>query len=344
VVRQVAIDRSVYRPHTQQLEGRDVILRYLKRSPQFKGLAVGATQLLSEPASSPSCFDAVNGEWVPSVLAPSYIEQLKLQRKRAAQHTIRIQLLDLQAEVLRLKHGHAALLERVAVLEGQLGAVVEGAPIARPAAAPVTAAATKSSAADAPQTSSPANAPSASAGAMPTANADSKLSGAEPATAEAAPRSHKTHNISLPPTTDYVRCIEQLIGGDTTAKAVEDRVDFSQAALYLSVLIDDEDRVAGAILMDLKATVFLGGTLLMVPENELTQQVANNSPSEDSVAASSEVCSALSGSLNNVSGNPQLRSSLMEALEISKHSWLSTPASVTHLADSFGGKVMIAIR
>lgn len=346
VVRQVAIDRSVYRPHTQQLEGPDVILRYLKRSPQFKGLAAGAVQLLSEPSSGPGCFDAVNGEWVPSVLAPSYIEQLKLQRKRAAQRTIRMQLLDLQAECLRLRHAHAAVLDRVSQLEEQLGRSPSEVLTRRSKSSAPAATRTRSASADSDIEAEPESETGISDAAEQPgpAPADPPTS-PEPAAESAQATAPRTAlQISLPPVSDYVRCIEQLIGGDVSAKEVDDQINFAINELYISTLVDDEGHEAGAILMDIRATVFLGGTLLMVPEDELSEQVANNKPSEDSVAASSEVCSALSGSLNNVDGNPHLRSNFMIALDIAKHAWLESPKSLTYLADSFGGRVIVALR
>src|SRR5690606_454755 len=112
VVRQVAVERNVYRPHVQRLEGTDAILGYLKRSAQFQALADAASGLLAQKGESRS-YDVVNGEWVQSVLAPSYIDELKRQHRVAAQSSQRVRLLEVRAECVRLRHVNAQLLTRV---------------------------------------------------------------------------------------------------------------------------------------------------------------------------------------------------------------------------------------
>src|SRR5690606_5085271 len=113
VVRQVAIERNVYRPHIQRLEGAEVILGYLRRSTQFQALAEKASGLLAQGETDVRSYEAVNGEWVQSALAPSYIEQLKLQHKAAAQKTHRVQLLEVRAECFRVRHANVRLEAKV---------------------------------------------------------------------------------------------------------------------------------------------------------------------------------------------------------------------------------------
>ena len=84
--------------------------------------------------------------------------------------------------------------------------------------------------------------------------------------------------------------------------------------------------------------------LLMVPEGELNSQVRSRAPSEDSVAASSEVCNALSGSLNNVPDNAHVRTKYLEAFNLSDHAWLKKPRVHMSLEDSFGGQLLVACR
>jgi hypothetical protein len=141
-----------------------------------------------------------------------------------------------------------------------------------------------------------------------------------------------------------VRCIEQLIGGDVTAKETPKSFDVADERLFVSLLFNEANTSVGAVVMDVKATVYLGGTLLMVPEDELASQTKSGKPSEDSLAASSEVCSTLSSSINQLSGNAQVRSNFMELLDIAKHPWLTAPSSALYLQDSFGGKLLVAAR
>jgi hypothetical protein len=325
VVRQVAVERGVYRPVKQQLEGIDIILRYFGRSPQLKGLAQGAQQLLRAPSGDQNrSFDAVNGEWVPSVLAPSYVDELKRQQLRDREQTLRVQLLEVRTDQVRLNHANKSLLNRVSELEkrlewlaNELEVVRAQRPVVVQAAAPVE------QQLKAAVVEAPTSVGAAAVAAIP----------------DFPP-------LELPPADDLIRCLEQLIGGDVSAKEVAipaklpDAKDFQHV---VSLLSDANDEI-GAIFMDLKATVYLGGTLLMVPEGELTNQVRAKKPSEDSVAASSEVCNAMSGSLNNVSGNQHVRTSFLTLHTTPTVPWLPSARKLLALEDTFGGKLLLVAR
>lgn len=321
VVRQVAVERNVYRPHTQRLEGSDVILGYLRRTAQFAALAHGAAELLGNSTPDSRSYEVVNGEWVQSVLAPSYIDELKRQHRAAAQRSQHVQLLEVRAECVRLRHANAHLTTRVDELQEQfkqLAALVEELkarePVVIQAPPPVIEAPLPEPVLPSPQ---------------------------EPVDAEAA----ELPKLRLPRAQDFIRCIEQLIGSEVTAKEVHTEFDVASGEkMYISPLIDDSERLVGAIVMDLRSTVFLGGTLLMVPEGELNTQVRTRAPSEDSVAASSEVCNALSGSLNNVPDNAHIRTKYLETLNPADYPWLRKPRVHMLLEDSLGGQVFIACR
>lgn len=323
IVRQVAVERNVYRPHTQRLDGADVILGYLRRTAQFSALAHGAAELLGDPVLESRSYEVVNGEWVMSVLAPSYIDELKRQHRAAAQRSQHVQLLEVRAECVRLRHANAKLSGRMDDLEGQLkqlAALVEELKarepvvIHAPLAAPVPEKQLEPVAAQVQE---------------------------EPADPEAA----ELPKLRLPRAQEFIRCIEQLIGSDVTARESASPLDVTGGGkFYVSQLIDDSDRLVGGIIMDLQATVFLGGTLLMVPEAELNSQVRSRAPSEDSVAASSEVCNALSGSLNNVPDNAHVRTKYLEVLNLAELPWLKKPRVQMTLEDSFGGQVLVVCR
>jgi hypothetical protein len=322
VVRQVAVERNVYRPHTQRLEGPDVILGYLRRTAQFSALAHGAADLLSDPVHESRSYEVVNGEWVQSVLAPSYIDELKRQHRASAQRSQHVQLLEVRSECVRLRHANAKLTSRVDELDDQmkqLAALVEELKTRQPVViqAPVAA----------PVVEKPVE----QVAAAPEEVAD--------------PEAAELPKLRLPRSQDFIRCIEQLIGSDVTARESPAQLDVSGSGkFYMSQLIDDNDRLVGAIVMDLQSTVFLGGTLLMVPEAELNSQVRSRTPSEDSVAASSEVCNALSGSLNNVPDNAHIRTKYLEAFNPADFPWVKKPRVQMTLEDSFGGQVLIACR
>jgi hypothetical protein len=321
VVRQVAVERNVYRPHTQRIEGSDVILNYLRRAPQFSALAQGACELLNHPGVDSRSYEVVNGEWVQSMLAPSYIDELKRQHRAAARRSQHVQLLEIRAECVRLRHANTHLSAQLSELQAQvkqLTSTVEELKLRQPVVL---------------QTVSPVEENQA-----PEPQAPVSASVAEEA-AEELPQ------LRMAKSFDFIRCIEQLIGSGVTAQEVEgsfnaDGVD----KMYIAQLVDDHERLIGGIIMDLRATVFLGGTLLMVPEEELDTQVRNQAPSEDSMAASSEVCNALAASLNNVPENAQVRTKYLEVFHASEHTWVRRARVQMHLEDSFGGHVYVVCR
>jgi hypothetical protein len=159
-----------------------------------------------------------------------------------------------------------------------------------------------------------------------------------------APGQHQP--IDLPTADDMIRCLEQLIGSDVTATEipVPPRLPEVRDTYFVASMMDDNDMEVGAVFMDLKATVYLGGNLLMVPENELSSQVRSKRPSEDSIAASSEVCNALSGCINNVTGNPHIRTTFLLAQTEETAQWLKSARSIVVLQDSLGGKLLVAAR
>jgi hypothetical protein len=323
VVRQVAVERSVYRPVKQLIEGPDVIMRYFKRAPELKTLGMAAMQLLQGPPSDQDrSFDAINGEWVPTVIAPSYITELKRQQLRNAQHSTQVQLLDVRTECLRLRHANSAMMTRVCELEKKVAWLVSELETVRNQR-PVYV----------------QNIPAIAEGAVAeTSNAPVEVQ------EQQAPGQHQP--IDLPTADDMIRCLEQLIGSDVTATEipVPPRLPEVRDTYFVASMMDDNDMEVGAVFMDLKATVYLGGNLLMVPENELSSQVRSKRPSEDSIAASSEVCNALSGCINNVTGNPHIRTTFLLAQTEETAQWLKSARSIVVLQDSLGGKLLVAAR
>ncbi len=77
---------------------------------------------------------------------------------------------------------------------------------------------------------------------------------------------------------------------------------------YGAVCIDDDDHPQCAILADLSATVFLGGKLMMLPDEEIAQQILNGSANAEVVEGFSEIVNNLTVPLNRVETNPHFRS------------------------------------
>jgi hypothetical protein len=95
--------------------------------------------------------------------------------------------------------------------------------------------------------------------------------------------------------------------------------------------------------MDLKATVYLGGMLMMLPKAEMDLQLKTASPAPDAIAASSEICNALSGAINGAQSQ-HVRMGPLDKFEFKSWSWVTEPAHRRDLEDSLGGRTVVFSR
>jgi hypothetical protein len=125
LVKLVPIDRNVFQPRVQRLEGADAVLQHLKRSGDSPALAASAAQLMRSARSDEDrAFDAVDGEWVPGELAPRREVERPSSIPPGRAHAG--ELAELRAELLVLRAAHERLRERVQRLEAQATAAGRG--------------------------------------------------------------------------------------------------------------------------------------------------------------------------------------------------------------------------
>lgn len=164
-----------------------------------------------------------------------------------------------------------------------------------------------------------------------------------PEAAAAAPAAPERALLVLPPAADLARSVALLIGGDLTVQgAPELAVNRTTKDCHAASLLDDREQTLGMVLLDLKAAVFLGGTLMMLPRAELDQQLQALSPGEDSIAAAAEICNAIAAVISEK--GPQVRAGPLEKFEFKTWSWIRQPAERRDLEDSFGGRIVVAAR
>lgn len=151
--------------------------------------------------------------------------------------------------------------------------------------------------------------------------------------------------LKLPPIHELAKCVALLVGGEVTAKAGDPPLAMNRTTkdCYAASILDDKDETVGMIAMDLKAAVFLGGTLMMVPRMELEQQLKSLTPAEDSIAASAEVCNALSGAINGFQ-DQHVRVGGLQKFEFKTWSWVTKADERRDLEDSFGGRTAVFAR
>jgi hypothetical protein len=163
-----------------------------------------------------------------------------------------------------------------------------------------------------------------------------------PPEAAAEPRARPRPELELPAFAELCKCVSLLVGSNLSVEAAEPlAIDAELRNCYAAMIEDESDEEVGLILMDLRATVFLGGTLMMQPAEQLEQQFASAIPEPDSIAASAEICNALSGAINAAQSRYHVRASNLEKFESGRHPWAASVATRRDLADSFGGRTTL---
>ena len=343
VVRHVNIGHDLVRPTTECLTGNRMISSYFKSNPDQEALGRGALKLMQmAPTDGPRSYSAVGTEWVSSSLppgAPDTDDGPYLQT----------QLDALNMRVTALVALQEGLLVRLARLESRLaegGFSDNGARRTGVRPAPAREAAAESE---------PPAAPSEPAPSMAKASVDSTESEVEddpaPAPAVAAmrttpepvdQRARPKAELELPPVAELSKCIALLVGSGANVEAAAPLAFGPELQHCYAALLEDESGEAlGLILMDLRATVFLGGSLMMQPREQLEQQFAAATPEQDSIAASAEICNALSGAINAAQDRYHVRTCALERFELSQHPWVAGAATRRDLGDSFGGRVAV---
>src|SRR5437868_3531255 len=118
LVRLVAVDRNVFQPRVQRLEGAEAVLQHLRRSGDNPALAAAAVQLMRNARTEEErTFDAVDGDWVPG----EHVARRENHRTSAPPPPgSASEVAELRAELLVLRAAQERLRDRVQRLESQL--------------------------------------------------------------------------------------------------------------------------------------------------------------------------------------------------------------------------------
>ncbi len=370
VVRQVSLGQDLIRPTTQRLTGQRAIASYFKNNPDKALLAKATQRLMQSDLGVESCsYNAEAGEWIANSSPPPRLDRPDSYLPPREPPTMETELGLLKAQVVFLTAVQEGLLTRLARLESRLGQgfigeerrapppareeQIPGAPDEMGESEYVGRAASEqdelpsSFESDASEATSEGQSVSHDA-------TDGALGADEPEDApaddgplppaEERPGAPPRELLGLPPIDELGKCIALLIGGEVSARSGEPLViNRATRDCYAAAILDDHEQTLGIILMDLKATVFLGGTLMMLPTTELEKQLAALAPAEDSIAAAAEICNALSGAINGA--QPQhVRTGRLEKFAIETFSWATEPADRRDIEDSFGGRTAVLSR
>lgn len=346
------IGSDLVRPTTERICGRRSVIAYFKQNPESGRLGSAALELLQSEGQSPRIFSALGEEWVPSSAPPprESAGYSDLPPAPGAQH----QLHQLEAQLLGLAAVQQGLVARLERLEERLALRTPEpgnlAPVARPHAVvplaerPAGHAVPVAAASPAEPQRRDAQREGASPLPPPSAPAAPVAAPASPAPASEE-KEEPPEGLLIPPFGELARCIAMLIGNNVSAEEASPfTINKMTRDCYAASLLDDGGEHVGLIVMDIKATIFLGGTLMMLPQSQLEQQVKLAAPEEDSIAASAEVCNALAGPINACQPHRHVRVGAFEKLDFKSFTWASEPAQRCDLIDSFGGRIAVLAR
>jgi len=145
-----------------------------------------------------------------------------------------------------------------------------------------------------------------------------------------------------PPTKTAMRqSLETLVGEEIALKERSKHVDFTDGTFFRAELHDDDGLLVGTMISDIEATVKLACMLMMLPEDEVQEQLASNEASEDSVETMSEIFNTMSATINNVKSNPHVRTTPLGPLNPQEFEWVKTTKRRIDVDVGCGGVISI---
>lgn len=115
LVKLVPVDRDLFQPKVQRLEGAEPVLQHLKRNGDSPALAAAAAQLIrAARGDEERAYEAIDGEWVPADVIKRH------GTARPSAPPAGDELLELRAEVAELRASQQRMLEKLAELESML--------------------------------------------------------------------------------------------------------------------------------------------------------------------------------------------------------------------------------
>ncbi|MEY2931543.1 MAG: hypothetical protein RL033_2292, partial [Pseudomonadota bacterium] len=327
-------------------------------NPDHEPLGRRAIELIKRQAGDGLSYSAVGTEWVSASIPPGRLEleggaldsvadvegkiaNLRQRVKTMIRHQERLlhRLARLEARTRDggdLDHPEA-LLEHSPAQLTEHSAAGEAIPVAAgeaPAADAVDA--RRGEPAPAAEQVAPAAAPAAAA----------------PRLSQAAPGAHIALDararpltaLELPAVAELCKCIALLVGNGSTLEEGEPLLAAELGQAFAAGIETEAGEQVGLIVMDLRATVFLGGSLMMQPIDQLEQQFRSATPEPDSIAASAEICNALCAAVNAAQSRYHVRATPLAPLELGRYDWIVGVVTRRDLRDSFGGRTSLLAR
>jgi hypothetical protein len=323
MTRLVSTGDGVFQPRRHRIEGKAAIVETLRRSKHGHAFVESAVRIVaSGEAGGDTSFDALDGAWIPSRLAPSYIKQLGQSEKRTPAEAALI------AELTVLRASHEGLMARVVRLE-RLLAGTAGA---------------REHAFVAPQQRTFEQTPYAATlrGGMPPPS-----DVPDDDDAPKSPAGEDLGGLRFPPLGLITDALKQLCGHDIPLKEMrgaEDDFVESPARYHAAWIVDEAEEIVGGFLFDTEVVARLGGALLAMPQADIEAQAASEQPSDDALGAMSDICNTLSNLFSEQPDNPKVQAKGLVSLAEAPPDWLFMASRKLVYAHPGGGTVVLLVR
>jgi hypothetical protein len=347
VTKLVAIDEHVLRPERRRVNGTDSVVRHLKERCAPSLVREALDLLIGDDDGTDRAFELEGEHWI----------QLQDESAPEAQGSSHASLLamvgELRIELTTMRALHEAMRGRLAALERrsmQLGPGDYGrgqprgaarrelaGPSLRPAARARSLRPGEAHGA-APLEALPTPAPAPLQPALGEARTQ-----AAAGTPAAAPAPAAKPVLTMPSQAELATCLKQLLGTDAELRPERGNLPKDLDSFYVSRIVDSADEEVGAILLDLRGGVELGGRLLGFPPSSIEEQ-AKSDPSPDILDAMNEVTNNLGGFVNRANPDLRVRVRPLEKFTSSEFGWLPQNAARAGSATKTGGRLWLATR
>ncbi len=356
VTRLVAIDQHVLRPERRRVNGTDSVVRHLKERCAPSLVREALDLLIGDDDGTDRAFELDGEHWIQQQ------DDSTSDAGSSGNAALLTMVAELRVELTTMRALHEALRGRMANLERralQMPSADYGRPALRgaarheltatsmrPAARAHSAAPPAATASIAPQPLAPAPAgPLGQLGEARTQAAPvapiAPVAPVAPSPIEAAAPVKAA--LAMPMHADIATCLKQLLGVDAELRHEKGNLPKDLDAFYVSRIVDSSDQEVGAILLDLRAGVELGGRLLGFPAAAIEEQ-AKAEPSADILDAMNEVINNLGGFVNRANPDLRVRVRPLEKFSSVEFGWL--PQNTARIGDATktGGRLWIAAR
>lgn len=356
VTKLVAIDEHVLRPERRRVNGTDSVVRHLKERCAPSLVREALDLLIGDDDGSDRAFELEGEHWV--LLA----DETQADAGGTSTATLLAMIGELRVELTTMRALHEAMRGRLAAVERRSlqmspsdygRSALRGANRREHALGSLRPGARARSIApgDQPELAAPAQAapPAVNAEALPVTPA---LGEDRTQAAIAPPTPHQAQppaevlakpRLAMPAQADIAACLKQLLGVDAELRAERGNVPKDLDGFYVSRIVDSSDEELGAILLDLRGGVELGGRLLGFPAVAIEEQ-AKSDPSSDILDAMNEVTNNLGGFVNRANPDLRVRVRPLEKFSVTEFGWLPKNTARIGNTTKTGGRLWLAAR